>query len=151
MAEIWDLYDSRGEKTGKTMTRGENIPSGLYHIGVHIWPINNKGEFLIQRRSSTVQWKPGIWAVTGGSAVSGEEPLEAARRELRGSNSFCYVYALKLNIPESAFVLQKEEVSSVRWCSSQRLTQMICEGCMYNYGDAYYRMIFEFQKNLLRR
>ena len=82
MAEIWDLYDSRGEKTGKTMTRGENIPSGLYHIGVHIWPINDKGEFLIQRRSSTVQWKPGIWAVTGGSAVSGEEPLEAARREL---------------------------------------------------------------------
>ena len=76
MAEIWDLYDSRGEKTGKTMTRGENIPSGLYHIGVHIWPINDKGEFLIQRRSSTVQWKPGIWAVTGGSAVSGEEPLE---------------------------------------------------------------------------
>ena len=55
MAEIWDLYDSRGEKTGKTMTRGENIPSGLYHIGVHIWPINDKGEFLIQRRSSTVQ------------------------------------------------------------------------------------------------
>ena len=170
MAEIWDLYDSRGEKTGKTMTRGENIPSGLYHIGVHIWPINDKGEFLIQRHSSTVQWKPGIWAVTGGSAVSGEEPLEAARRELREelgyaakedemkfvarlrrSNSFCYVYALKLNIPESAFVLQKEEVSSVRWCSSQRLTQMICEGCMYNYGDAYYRMIFEFQKNLLRR
>jgi len=83
MAEIWDLYDSRGEKTGKTMTRGENIPSGLYHIGVHIWPINDKGEFLIQRRSSTVQWKPGIWAVTGGSAVSGEEPLGAARRELR--------------------------------------------------------------------
>lgn len=60
MAEIWDLYDSRGEKTGKTMTRGENIPSGLYHIGVHIWPINDKGEFLIQRRSSTVQWKPAF-------------------------------------------------------------------------------------------
>lgn len=84
-----------------------------------------------------------------GYAAKEDEMKFVAR--LRRSNSFCYVYALKLNIPKAAFVLQKEEVSSVRWCSSQRLTQMICEGCMYNYGDAYYRMIFEFQKNLLRR
>ena len=81
--EIWDLYDAQGEKTGKTMIRGEAIPVGFYHIGVHIWPMNDKGELLIQRRSMGVQWKPGIWAVTGGSAVSGEEPLTAARRELR--------------------------------------------------------------------
>ena len=24
--EIWDLYDAQGEKTGKTMIRGEAIP-----------------------------------------------------------------------------------------------------------------------------
>lgn len=63
--EIWDLYDAQGEKTGKTMIRGEAIPVGFYHIGVHIWPMNDKGELLIQRRSMGVQWKPGIWAVTG--------------------------------------------------------------------------------------
>ena len=132
--------------------------------------MNDKGELLIQRRSMNVQWKPGIWAVTGGSAVSGEEPLTAARRELgeelgysaseeemrfvarlRRSNSYCYVYAVKINQPESGFSLQHEEVSAVRWCSPQRLMQMVAEGSMYNYGDAYYRMIFEFQKNLLRR
>lgn len=56
----------KGEKTGKTMIRGEAIPIGFYHIGVHIWPMNDKGELLIQRRSMGVQWKPGIWAVTGG-------------------------------------------------------------------------------------
>ena len=82
-AEIWDLYDGCGEKTGRTMVRGEAIPTGFYHIGVHIWPMNGRGELLIQRRSMSVQWKPGIWAATGGSAVSGEEPLAAARRELR--------------------------------------------------------------------
>lgn len=48
--EIWDLYDAQGEKTGKTMIRGEAIPVGFYHIGVHIWPMNDKGELLIQRR-----------------------------------------------------------------------------------------------------
>ena len=36
-AEIWDLYDGCGEKTGRTMVRGEAIPTGFYHIGVHIW------------------------------------------------------------------------------------------------------------------
>lgn len=35
-AEIWDLYDGCGEKTGRTMVRGEAIPTGFYHIGVHI-------------------------------------------------------------------------------------------------------------------
>ena len=54
--EIWDLYDAQGEKTGKTMIRGEAIPVGFYHIGVHIWPMNDKGELLIQRRSIGVQW-----------------------------------------------------------------------------------------------
>ena len=169
VAEIWDLYDGHGEKTGRTMVRGEAIPAGFYHIGVHIWPMNDKGELLIQRRSMNVQWKPGIWAVTGGSAVSGEEPLTAARRELgeelgystteeemrfiarlRRSNSYCYVYAVRINQPESGFSLQKEEVSAVRWCSPQRLMQMVAEGSMYNYGDTYYKLLLEFQKNNMR-
>ena len=78
-SEIWDLYDARGRKTGRTMVRGEDVPAGLYHLGVHIWPVNVRGELLVQRRAPTVQWKPNLWAVTGGSAVSGEDPLTAAR------------------------------------------------------------------------
>ena len=128
-AEIWDLYDANGCLTGKTMKRGEEVPLGLYHLGVHIWPINNKGEFLIQQRSSTVQWKPNLWATTGGSAISGEDALTAARRELgeelgyqatpeelqhvaclRRSNSFCNVFVIGINLPADQFVLQKEEV-----------------------------------------
>ena len=83
MPEIWDLYDGDGKLTGQKLVRGEEIPQGLYHIGVHIWPINHSGSFLIQKRADNVQWKPGIWAATGGSAISGEDPLTAAMRELR--------------------------------------------------------------------
>ena len=86
-SEIWDLYDGNGQKTGRTMVRGEDVPAGLYHLGVHIWPMNSRGEFLVQKRSMTVQWKPGIWAVTGGSAMAGEDALTAARRELREENT----------------------------------------------------------------
>lgn len=168
-AEIWDLYDAKGQKTGKTMIRGQEVPPGLYHIGVHIWPLNANGEFLVQRRAPTVQWKPGIWAVTGGSAISGEDPLTAARRELheelgyaaseeelhlvarfKRSNSFCSVFSLQLDCPSEAFSLQEEEVSEVRWCSVQRMTHMIANNMMYNYGDQYFRVLFEYQRACMR-
>jgi len=164
-AEIWDLYDASGRKTTRTMLRGEEVPAGMYHLGVHIWPINSRGEFLIQQRSMTVQWKPGLWAVTGGSAVSGEDALTAARRELfeelgyraqedeikriaclRRTNSFCNVFAIRLDCPEEAFILQKEEVSAVRWCSAERMLRMVADNMMYNYGDAYFRMLIHYQK-----
>lgn len=163
-AEIWDLYDAHAKKTGKTMTRGEEIPSGLYHLVVHIWPINSRGEFLIQRRAPFVQWKPGVWAGTGGSAVSGEDALTAARRELgeelgyhagenelcliarmRRASSFCHLYALHTDMPAEAFILQEEEVSAVRWCDKARLSRMVADNSFYNYGDAYFRQLFDYE------
>ena len=161
-AETWDLYNSRKQLIGKTMQRGEEIPAGLYHLAVHIWPVNSQGELLVQKRSSTVLWKPNLWAVTGGSAVAGEDSITAARRELREelgydaspsqmkeiaclkrSNSFCSVYMIRIDQPANRFSLQKEEVSEVRWCSPSRVSRMVSEGILYNYGDAYYKMLFE--------
>ena len=165
MAEIWDLYDAKGRRTGKTIRRGEEIPAGLYHLVVHIWPINDQGELLIQQRSENVQWKPGMWAVTGGSAISGESAAAAAHRELleelgynaspshltriaclRRTNSFCNVYTIQLNCSADAFVLQKEEVSAVKWCSVDTLLHMVSCNTLYNYGDAYFRMLLHHQK-----
>lgn len=164
-AEIWDLYDASGRRTGKTMLRGEEVPQGMYHLGVHIWPINSRGEFLVQRRSMTVQWKPGLWAVTGGSAIAGEDALTAVCRELREelgynadkaeikriaclrrSNSFCNVFTIRLDCPAEDFVLQKEEVSEVKWCSAEKLLRMVSDNLLYNYGDAYFRMLLHYQK-----
>lgn len=161
--ELWDLYDAQGQRTGRTMTRGEDVPAGLYHLAVHIWPRNSRGEYLIQRRAPGVQWKPNLWAVTGGSAISGEDAVTAARRELREeigydaskaemeqvaclrrTNSFCAVYSLLIDWPAEQFVLQSEEVSAVQWCDSARLTRMVAENALYNYGDAYFRMLFEY-------
>ena len=164
--ELWDLYDAQGQRTGCTMTRGEDVPAGLYHLAVHIWPRNSQGEYLIQRRAPGVQWKPNLWAVTGGSAISGEDAVTAARRELREeigydaseaemeqvaclrrTNSFCAVYSLLIDWPVEQFVLQSEEVSAVQWCDSARLTRMVAENALYNYGDAYFRMLFEYGRH----
>ncbi|MBQ8093457.1 MAG: NUDIX domain-containing protein [Clostridia bacterium] len=170
MPEIWDLYDADGNKMEQTLVRGEEVPQGLYHIGVHIWPINHSGSFLIQKRADNVQWKPGIWAATGGSAVSGEEPLTAAIRELheelgisaapedmhllfrmRRTISFCSVYSIRVDRPEDEFVLQKEEVAEVRWCTIPRMMHMIRTGQLYNYGDAYYHTLFEYRNSFMER
>ena len=162
-AERWDLYDAQGRRTGRTMLRGEEVPAGLYHLAVHIWPRNSRGEFLVQRRAPGVQWKPNLWAVTGGSAIAGEDAQTAARRELheeigydardgeleqvaclRRTNSFCGVFSLRIDWPAEQFVLQPEEVSAVQWCDSARLMRMIADNALYNYGDAYFRMLFEY-------
>lgn len=163
--ERWDLYDAQGNRTGKYMIRGEEVPAGYYHLAVHIWPINSKGEFLVQRRAATVQWKPNLWAVTGGSAISGEDALTAARRELleeigldanaeemhqiaflKRTNSFCSVFVVQTDWPEEAFTLQKEEVSAVAWCTRSKLTRMLSDNMLYNYGDSYYRMLFDYSR-----
>ena len=151
-AERWDLYDAQGRRTGRTMLRGEEVPAGLYHLAVHIWPRNSQGEFLVQRRAPGVQWKPNLWAVTGGSAIAGEDAQTAARRELREeigfdardgelaqvaclrrTNSFCGEFALRFDWPAEQFVLQPEEVSAVQWCDSARLMRMIADNALYNY------------------
>ena len=161
--ELWDLYDAQGNRTGKTMVRGEEVPSGYYHLAVHIWPMNSRGEFLIQRRSPHVLWKPNLWAVTGGSAVCGEDALTAARRELKEeigynalpeemhqiaclkrTNSFCCVFCVQTDWPVDSFSLQKEEVSAVAWCDRDKITRMLADNMLYNYGDAYYRMLFDY-------
>ena len=65
---------------------------------------------------------------------------------LKRSNSFCSVYTLPLNGNAEDFVLQKEEVSEVRWCDPAGLMRMVSEGQLYNYGDAYFRMLFTYFK-----
>jgi len=36
MAELWDLYDEYGNKTGKLHERGTPLRAGEYHLVVHI-------------------------------------------------------------------------------------------------------------------
>jgi len=133
--ELWDILDQSGKFTGKKVIRGQRrLLPGEYHLVVHIWPFDKNGRLLIQRRAKERKLMPGEWAATGGSAVSGEDSLTAARRELeeeigiqvgdddlifarrlKRKNSFLDVWFVKVDVDISTLKLQEEEVSEVRW------------------------------------
>ena len=79
--EIWDLYNERRELTGREHIRGEVIPPGYYHLVVHVWIRNRKGEYLISQRSADRPTYPLKWECVGGSVLKGEDSLTGALRE----------------------------------------------------------------------
>ena len=82
-AEIWDLYDENRELLGKDHVRGEQLPIDGYHLVVHVWIRNSKGEYLIAQRSANRPTYPLMWECVDGSVVKGEDSLQGALREVK--------------------------------------------------------------------
>ena len=82
-AEIWDLYDENRELLGKDHVRGEQLPIDGYHLVVHVWIRNSKGEYLIAQRSANRQTYPLMWECVDGSVIKGEDSLQGALREVK--------------------------------------------------------------------
>jgi isopentenyldiphosphate isomerase len=72
----------------------------LIHRVVHVLVFNTKGELLLQKRSMSKDVAPGKWDTSvGGHLNPGEDPLSAARREMKeelgispGEPRFLYTY-----------------------------------------------------------
>lgn len=162
MAERWGLLDDKGNPTGKTMLRGERLRPGQYHLVVHIWIVDSSGRMLIQRRAENLKLMPGVWAVTGGSALAGEEGEAAARRELREElgvdtapgelqhlgrlrrrNSFCSLWLLSRDMEIGELRLQTEEVADAAWVSWKQLMEMVRSREFHHYGDLYFEYIYK--------
>ncbi len=82
-AEIWDLYDENRELIGRDHVRGEQLPIDGYHLVVHVWIRNSKGEYLISQRSANRPTYPLMWECVDGSVLKGEDSLQGALREVK--------------------------------------------------------------------
>lgn len=82
-AEIWDLYSENRELLGRDHIRGEQLPIDGYHLVVHVWIRNSKGEYLISQRSANRTRYPLMWECVGGSVLKGEDSLQGALREVK--------------------------------------------------------------------
>ena len=81
MAELWDVLDENGNKTGRLRERGP-MKKGEYHLVVNVWIMNDKGEFLISKRTPNKPF-PNLWECTGGSAITGDDSLVTAIKEVK--------------------------------------------------------------------
>ena len=153
MEEKFDVLNELGEFTGEIATREECHKKGLWHRAVYAFIIDDKGNILLQKRSSNKKLWPNMWDVTvGGHVEAGEFGRQALIREVKeelgiaindddikyiiGSTSInkqgdiinkhyneCYLITKSIDI--SAIKIQKEEVSEVRYFSKDELVKRI--------------------------
>jgi len=81
--ELWDLYTRDRHLTGETHIRGEKLPPERYHLVVHVWIRNSRGEWLISQRAASRPTFPLKWESVGGSVTAGEDSQTGAIREAK--------------------------------------------------------------------
>ncbi len=83
MKEMLDVYDINGNKTGEIVERYHHQKDGAYYLCIHAYIVTRDNKYIIQRRSMTKKYFPGIWDITCGAADSGEDSYTAALREVK--------------------------------------------------------------------
>lgn len=159
--ELIDIVDHQEYLVKSGVSRDTQFLNGEYWRSIHVWIINELGEFLIQKRSIHVK-HPGLWSPTAGGVKSGETIINAAQRELYeelGLN--CKQRDLKLcfkwysdNVIASVFLLRASsdiletvsfvdfEVEEVKFFSEKKILTMTDQGEFFDYGKEYFDAIF---------
>ncbi len=144
--ELWDIYDDRRRRTGRVIERGKPMKQGEYHLVVHVWIKNSKGEYLISKRTPNKTF-PNMWESVGGSALVGENSFQAALREVqeeigisltpgngqcvfkfKRQTNFLDVYLFKEDVDITKVCFQPDEVCGAKWASPETIRKMIAEG-----------------------
>lgn len=143
--EIWDIFDKYRKKKEHTHKRGKDMHIGDYHIVVHVWIVNSRGEFLIQKRKVDKKGWPGMWdCAAAGSAILGDSSRDAAIREteeeigldiekdnlealftVKFAKGFDDNWLLRAEVDIEDLVLQEEEVEDVKWVSEDEIKDML--------------------------
>lgn len=161
--ELRDLYNEKRELTGLKIRKGDPIPTGYYYVTVVIFIQNDKGQFLIQKRSAD---KGGDWANTGGHPKTGESSLEGivveVKEELgidvdpsklmlfktiKTEDDFIDLYYLKANFDLDKLTLQTEEVQDAAWFSIDEINNLIEQGQFHRGHDLMYYECLKYLKN----
>ncbi len=155
--EIWDVLDADGNKTGRYHERGRKMAAGDYHLVVHVWKHNSRGEWLIDKRAvREVDDLGGKWETTGGSAVAGDDSLTAALREAKeelginldpnkgtlfqriarhgndGRTWFQDAWVFEHDCPIDAVRFQEGETCDAMWATTKKIREMMAAGEFLN-------------------
>lgn len=142
--EFLDIVDENNNLTGEIEERNYVHELGLWHRHSSCWIMNNNGEILLQKRASTKKRNPSKWSKTGGHVETGETPIKALKREVleeigtklrddqiefikefknntESNKSFNYNYFVRVNYRIEEYIIQKEELSEVRYFTIEEI------------------------------
>lgn len=164
--ELLDIYDSKGNKTGRVIQRGDKSVtlSEDEHIAVAVIFIeNSKGEFLMQKTSTE---KGGLYSSTGGHIDSGETALSTIKREVEeelGINideepieeygfivydrPLRYMFYLKKDIDLKDVKVQDEEVEYVKYMTKEEIENLITNKQITESHGIIFNKILELKNN----
>lgn len=133
-AELVDVYDSDGNRTGRIHRRGSPMAPGEFCLAAAITIFDRRGRVLCTLRSPEKAGAPNTWESPGGSIRAGEDSRQGAVRELWEETGiavraeeliylhrrqldgiFMDVYALCWAGPVSALRLQPGETAGAKW------------------------------------
>lgn len=159
--EYLDILDEKGNKTGEKDTR-ENIHKlGLLHSEVAAFIYTDTGKVILQKRKSNKATYAGIWSVTGGHVLAGENNEEAIIREIKEelnlniekekvifvttykskkvkddviNNKFFSIYNVEISENQFETIeIQKEELEDIKLFSIEEIESIM------NSGDKQYK------------
>lgn len=159
--ELWDVYDENRQLTGRTHRRGDMMPKDDYHLVVHVWLQNSRGEYLITKRTPNKGF-PNMWECTGGSALLGDDSLTAAIREVkeetgltvlpkngkcvmsfRREESFVDIWLFKQEFDIKDVIYQPYETCGAKYTTMDEILAMKQAGTFvpYTYLDEFFRKV----------
>ena len=72
-----------GLKQEKRIFAEQRSQKNRFHLVVHVWIVNAKGEYLISQRAASRPSYPLMWECVGGSVLRGESSVDGAVREVK--------------------------------------------------------------------
>ncbi|KQN55091.1 NUDIX hydrolase YfcD [Erwinia sp. E602] len=136
-----DIVDEHNEVIAQS-SRVQMRAQCLRHRATYIVVHDGMGKILVQRRTETKDFMPGMLDATAGGVVqSGEGMLESARREAEEElgiaavpfaehglfyfeNAHCRVWGgLFSCVSHGPFAMQEEEVDEIIWMTPEEITQ----------------------------
>ena len=167
MSEKLDVYNYKRIKTGKIIERNENaiLDKCDYILAIQCWIINAKCEILLTRRKLG-KVHGGMWEPTGGLVQSGENSIQATKRELNEEiginiserelkfikekidksdrhNVFRDVYVIKKDININELKFNDGEVIDSKWVSLDEYVGLYNKGEVAPSGDFVIKMLKE--------
>jgi len=144
--ELIDVYDENNNSLNYFLDREKIHELNMWHRHVSVWIMNYNGEILLQQRAFIKKKNPGLFSKTGGHVNAGEEPIDAAKREvfeeigLKVTNIkeidlyksrnpkehyYTYGYIVFTDLKENEFIVQKEEVEQVKYFKIEEIEEQV--------------------------